>query len=97
MEKQPCVYLLASGERGTLYLGVTSNLVKRVWEHKNDLAHGFSKKYGVHDLVWFEMHTSMLAAIEREKALKCWKRWWKLDLVEHSNPEWRDLYPEIAV
>jgi putative endonuclease len=74
MEKQPCVYLMASRKRGTLYVGVTSNLIKRVWQHKSDLADGFTKDYGVHVLVWFEMHASMQAAIEREKALKCWKR-----------------------
>jgi putative endonuclease len=96
MEKQPCVYVMASRKRGTLYVGVTSNLIKRVWQHKNDLADGFTKAYGVHVLVWFEMHGSMRAAIQREKALKCWKRRWKLRLVEEVNPEWLDLYPQIC-
>ena len=97
MEKIPCVYLLASQTRGTLYIGVTSDLIKRGWEHKNDLVDGFTKRYGVHILVWFEVHASMRAAIAREKALKSWKRAWKLELVERVNPTWRDLYPEIAV
>jgi putative endonuclease len=96
MEKQPCVYLMASRRRGTLYVGVTSNLIKRVWQHQSDLADGFTKDYRVHALVWFEMHASMQAAIEREKALKCWKRAWKLRLVEEANPEWLDLYPDIC-
>ena len=96
VEKQPCVYLLANRKRGTLYLGVTSDLIKRVWQHKNDLADGFTKRYRVHELVWFEMHASMDSAIAREKAIKCWKRWWKMDLVEEDNPDWRDLYPEIT-
>ena len=96
MEKQPCVYLMASGRRGTLYIGVTSDLIKRVWEHKNDVVESFTKRYRVHDLVWFEMHGSMESAISREKALKCWKRVWKLRLVEHGNPDWRDLYAELT-
>ena len=92
---QPCVYILASARNGTLYAGVTSDLVKRVWEHKNDTVEGFAQKYGVHTLVWFEMHETMESAISREKAIKEWKRAWKLRLIEESNPEWRDLYPEI--
>ena len=96
MERHPSVYLLASGRRGTLYLGVTSDLVKRIWQHKNDLVDGFTREYGVHELVWFEMHGSMLSAIAREKALKCWKRSWKLRLVEETNPDWRDLYHDIV-
>ena len=95
MFKQPCVYMLASDKNGTLYVGVTSNLIKRVWEHKNDLAHGFTKRYRVHDLVWYELHDSMESAISREKAIKEWKRQWKLDLIEHGNPEWKDLYPDL--
>ena len=93
--KQPCVYLLASRRNGTLYVGVTSDLVKRVWEHKEDLADGFSKRYGVHTLVWYELHESMEAAIQREKAIKEWKRRWKLELIEKHNPGWRDLYDEL--
>lgn len=97
MQKLPCVYLLASGTKGTLYIGVTSNLVKRVWEHRTDVVDGFTNRYRVHLLVWFEQHDSMHAAITREKALKSWNRVWKLELVERTNPTWRDLYPEIAV
>ena len=90
--KQPCVYLLASRRNGTLYVGVTSNLVKRVWEHKNHVVGGFTKKYGVDRLVWYEMHETMESAIRREKSIKEWKRAWKLGLVEKANPEWADLY-----
>ena len=90
--KQPCAYLLASRRNGTLYVGVTSDVVKRVWEHKADLADGFTKRYGVHMLVWYELHDSMEGAIRREKAIKEWKRRWKLELIEKQNPEWRDLY-----
>jgi putative endonuclease len=93
--KQPCVYLLASRRNGTLYVGVTSDLVKRVWEHKEDLADGFTKRYGVHTLVWYELHDSMEVAIRREKAIKGWKRRWKLELIEKQNPGWRDLYDEV--
>ena len=90
--KQPCVYMLASRRNGTLYVGVTSDLIKRVWEHKNDLVAGFTKRYGVHTLVWYEQHQSMTAAIEREKAIKEWQRKWNLELIENGNPTWRDLY-----
>ena len=93
--KQPCVYILASRRNGTLYTGVTSNLIQRIWQHKNDLVEGFTKKYGVHTLVWFEPHETMDAAIGREKAIKEWQRAWKLKLIEASNPQWRDLYEEI--
>ena len=95
MPKLPCVYILASRRNGTLYVGVTSDLVKRVWEHKNDAVDGFTKQYGVHDLVWYERHETMDSAIAREKALKEWKRQWKLRLIEETNPGWRDLYAEI--
>jgi putative endonuclease len=95
MEKCPCVYILASRRNGTLYVGVTSNLVQRVWEHKSDLVEGFTKRYGVHTLVWFEQHGSMDSAIAREKALKEWKRSWKLDLIETRNAGWRDLFEDI--
>jgi putative endonuclease len=96
MQKRPCVYLLASRRNGTLYVGVTSDLIKRIWEHKNDVADGFTKKYGVHTLVWCEIHATMYAAITREKALKEWKREWKLRLIEATNPAWRDLYSDIV-
>jgi putative endonuclease len=95
MEKQPCVYILASQHKGTLYIGVTSNLVKRCWEHKTTLVDGFTKKYAVHCLVYYELHDDMASAITREKQLKKWNRVWKCRLIEKSNPEWRDLWKEI--
>ena len=94
--KQPCVYMLASQCNGTLYIGVTSDLIKRVWEHKQDLTEGFTRKYGVHELVWYEQHADMLTAIAREKTLKEWKRAWKLELIEKMNPEWMDLYEGLV-
>jgi putative endonuclease len=94
--KQPCVYMLASQRNGTIYIGVTSDLIKRVWEHKQDFVEGFTKKYGVHDLVWYEQHEDMMAAIEREKALKEWKRAWKLELIEKMNPQWKDVYEGLV-
>ena len=93
--KQPAVYILASNRNGTLYIGATSNLVQRVWQHKNNLVEGFTQKYNVHTLVWFEAHATMESAISREKALKEWQRDWKLKLIEATNPEWLDLYDEI--
>ncbi len=94
--KLPCVYILASKRNGTFYLGVTSNLVQRIWQHKNDFVEGFTKRYGVHTLVWFEPHESMESAIAREKAIKEWNRVWKLELIEKVNPTWRDFYDEIV-
>jgi putative endonuclease len=96
MPKQPCVYILASKMNGTLYVGVTSDLNKRLWEHKSNVIEGFTKRYGVHILVWYETHESMESAILREKELKKWKRQWKLDLINETNPEWRDLYSNLA-
>jgi len=93
--KQPCVYILASGWDGTLYVGVTSDLLKRVWEHKNDMIEGFTKTYRVNNLVWFEQHESMESAILREKAVKEWKRAWKVELIEELNPKWQDLYDTL--
>lgn len=93
--KQPAVYILASKRNGTLYIGATGNLVKRIWEHKNDLAEGFTKKYQVHTLVYYEPHGDMTAAITREKQLKKWNRKWKLALIEKLNPQWRDLWQDI--
>ena len=90
--KQPCVYILASCRNGTLYTGVTSNLMKRVWEHKNHLVRGFTQKYKIDQLVWYEMHSTMISAISREKAIKEWRRTWKLALIEKFNPTWKDLY-----
>ncbi|MBN4079163.1 GIY-YIG nuclease family protein [Beggiatoa alba] len=95
MERQPSVYILASKRNGTLYTGVTSNLLKRVGEHKNNVVAGFTQKYDVHNLVWYEMHDTMDTAIQREKAIKNWKRAWKLKTIEEMNPQWRDLYPEL--
>ena len=94
-ERQPCVYILASKRNGTLYIGVTSDLMGRVWEHKNDLVEGFTKKYGVHQLMYFEMLEDMASAIQREKELKKWNRDWKSQLIEKDNPEWRDLYDSL--
>jgi putative endonuclease len=96
VNKQPAVYILAIKRNGTLYVGVTSDLIKRIWEHKNNQVEGFTKRYGVHQLVWYELHESMGAAIEREKGLKEWKRKWKLELVESTNPNWKDLYVTIV-
>ena len=95
MDKQPCVYLMASRKNGTLYVGVTSDLLKRVWEHRNNIVEGFTKRYGVHVLVWFEVHQTMESAIRREKSLKEWKRAWKLKLIEKVNPQWQDLFPGL--
>ena len=95
MIKQPCVYILASQRNGTLYIGVTSNLVKRSWEHRNNVVKGFTKKYGVHRLVYYEVHGDMTSAISREKQLKKWNRAWKLRLIEERNPTWRDLWEEV--
>jgi putative endonuclease len=95
MHRKPAVYILASKPNGTLYVGVTSNLVKRVWEHKNDLVEGFTRKYGVHRLVYFEVLETMPAAITREKRIKRWHRGSKLRLIEMMNPEWRDLWDEF--
>jgi putative endonuclease len=93
--KQPAVYILASQRNGTLYVGVTSDLPGRVWQHKNDVADGFTKTYGVHILVYFELHDDMESAIVREKRLKKWNRAWKLRLIEEMNPDWNDLYESI--
>lgn len=93
---QPCVYILSNQRNGTLYTGVTSNLVQRVWQHKNDLVDGFTKKYQAHMLVWYEQHESMESAILREKQIKEWKRQWKLELIEKLNPYWNDLYNAIV-
>ena len=91
------VYMLASGLNGTLYIGVTSDLVKRVWEHKKDLVAGFTNRYRIKHLVWYEIHENAESAITREKQLKKWRRAWKIKLLQHRNPRWRDLYDEISV
>ncbi len=95
MVKQFYVYILASKRNGTVYAGVTSDLVKRVWEHKNKLVEGFAEKYGVDKLVFYEVHTDVENAIRREKQIKKWNRSWKLRLIEERNPEWKDLFDEI--
>jgi putative endonuclease len=96
MNKQPAVYILAGKRNGTLYVGVTSDLVKRVWEHKNNLVEGFTKRYDVHQLVWYELPDEIESAIIREKHLKEWKRKWKIKLIEGLNPNWNDLYYTIV-
>ena len=95
MEFQPCVYIMASRPNGTLYIGVTSDIGKRVWENKNNVVGGFTQKYDVHTLVWYEVHESMESAISREKALKKWNRMWKIKLIRSLNPDWRDLFHDI--
>ena len=96
MQRQPAVYILASGRNGTLYIGVTGDLIRRAWEHRNKLIQGFTKKYSVHQLVYYEQHDNMLSAIAREKQLKKWNRAWKLELIEKGNPDWNDLWSEIV-
>jgi len=96
MVKQPAVYILASRRNGTLYIGVTSDLRARVSQHRNDVMEGFTKRYGVHTLVYYELHGEMLEAIKREKQLKKWNRAWKVELIEQANPAWKDLWDEIA-
>ena len=93
---QPCVYIMASGYNGTLYVGVTSSIVHRAWQHREGLADGFAKRYRTRMLVYYELLGSMPEAIRREKQIKEWRRSWKIDLIERGNPTWRDLYPEIA-
>jgi putative endonuclease len=95
VERLPCVYILSSGKNGTLYIGVTSDLAKRVWQHKNQVIPGFTQRYHVHDLVWYEPHVTMESAIRREKALKDWNRSWKKRLISKTNPGWRDLYQDL--
>jgi putative endonuclease len=94
--KQYYVYILASKKNGTLYIGVTNNLPKGVYEHKNNLIEGFTRKYNVHNLVYYESYGDVYAAIAREKAIKKWKRAWKIELIEKSNPLWKDLYCEMV-
>ena len=91
----PCVYILASRRNGTLYIGVTSDLIARAWQHRNGISGGFAARYRVHRLVWFEGHDTMEQAIAREKAMKRWMRRWKVELIERCNPGWLDLYPGL--
>ena len=91
MSRPPAVYILASKQNGTLYIGVTSDLITRTWDHNNDSVEGFTKRYRVHRLVYYELHEDMESAIRREKQMKKWNRGWKLELIEKQNPDWRDL------
>jgi len=93
--KQACVYIMANARHGTLYVGVTSDLIARVWQHKNGSLGGFTSRYHVHQLVWFEMHSDMIAAIGREKQIKAGSRLKKIELIETKNPQWLDLYEGI--
>ena len=95
MTKQPCVYILASQRNGTLYIGVTSNLIQRIWQHKNNHVPGFTEQYSVHSLVYYELHETMEPAITHEKQLKKWNRQWKIDLIQKENPHWNDLWESI--
>jgi putative endonuclease len=95
MERQPAVYILASKRNGTLYIGVTSDLIARVWAHRTDAVPGFTREYRVHTLVYFKLHGTMYGAITREKQLKKWRRTWKVELIEKKNPDWTDLWDEI--
>ena len=90
------VYILASKRNGTLYTGVTNNLVKRVYEHKNDLVEGFTRKYQIHNLVYYETHENINEAITKEKQMKEWKRYWKIKTINKFNPKWKDLYSTIV-
>ena len=92
MDKRYYVYMLASQRNGTLYVGVTSDIVKRVWEHREGVVEGFTKKHNVKRLVWFEVHENVIAAITREEQIKRWNRSWKVKLIQAENPDWRDLY-----
>jgi len=92
MSKHPCTYILASAKNGSLYIGVTSNLVQRIWQHKNNQVKGFTEKYHVHTLVYYDQHETMEAAITREKQLKKWNREWKITLIEKDNADWQDLW-----
>ena len=96
MDTQSYVYMLASQRYGTLYIGVTSDLVQRIWQHRQECVGGFTKQYGVKTLVWYEVHPDIMSAITREKQLKKWERKWKIRLISGANPTWRDLYGDIA-
>ncbi|HEX4112171.1 MAG TPA: GIY-YIG nuclease family protein [Stellaceae bacterium] len=96
-ERRPCVYILASRRNGTLYVGVTTDLARRVSEHRVDAVPGFTQRYGVHMLVYAEFHDAIENAITREKQIKRWKRAWKLELIEQDNPQWRDLYDDLPL
>lgn len=96
MDKYFAVYIMASGRNGTLYTGISSDLIKRVWEHRDGVVDGFTKQYGVKNLVWYEIYEDPVTAITREKNIKKWKRGWTLKLIEEKNPDWKDLFAEIC-
>jgi putative endonuclease len=96
MPRPGFVYILASRRNGTLYIGVTSDLVRRLWLHRHGIVEGFSRRYGVHRLVFYEHHEDIRGAIAREKQLKKWRREWKVDLIERTNPRWKDLYDDVV-
>ena len=95
-EKRPCVYILAGKRNGTLYVGVTSDIARRAWQHRSNAVGAFVRDYGVHRLVFVEFHETMADAILREKRIKKWRRTWKLELIERHNPQWHDLYDQLA-
>jgi putative endonuclease len=97
MDRQFYVYILTNERYGTLYTGVTNDLIRRVWEHKNDVVEGFTREHGLHRLVWYEVHESPYEAITREKLIKKWHRDWKVNLIQRMNPGWEDLYDAITV
>jgi putative endonuclease len=97
MDKKFYVYILASKHNGTLYIGVTSELVQRIWQHKNKLIEGFTQKYNVNKLVYYEVHPNAESAITREKQMKKWRRVWKMRIIEEKNPGWNDLYNDIIL
>jgi putative endonuclease len=97
MDRQFYVYILASGRYGTLYVGITNDLVRRAWEHRNDVVKGFTHEHGVHRLVWYETHSTAMEAIKREKLIKKWHRDWKVNLIQGMNPGWDDLFEAIVV
>jgi putative endonuclease len=97
MDKKFYVYILASKRNGTLYIGVTSELVQRIWQHKNKLIEGFTQKYNVNKLVYYEVHPNAESAITREKQMKKWRRVWKMRIIEEKNPGWNDLYNDIIL
>lgn len=96
MNKPSYVYILASAPYGTLYIGVTTNLIRRFWEHRNKVVDGFTKQYDIHILVWFEIHSNLMEAVTREKRLKKFNRAWKISMISKSNPTWRDLYLDFT-
>jgi putative endonuclease len=97
LKEQFYVYIVSNHKNGTLYIGITSNLPARVFQHKSELIGGFTKKYHLHNLVYYEVHEDIRSAITREKQLKKWKRDWKIKLIEKVNPQWRNLYPDITL